>query len=98
LPIDHLAAAYKHLPLNHQLVIQSIEMENQKNQRAGSGMMAGVLFITFGIVLLVQTLWGVNIVPDWFISWPMILIVIGVISGVKNKFGKRQTCSLNSHP
>jgi len=80
-----LAAVGKRLLLNHQFLFKSIQM---KNQRAGAGMIAGILFIAFGIILLVHTLGGVNIVPGWLISWPMILIVIGVISGVKNNFRK----------
>lgn len=51
-------------------------------------MIAGILFIAFGIILLMHTLGAVDIVPGWLISWPMILIVIGVISGVKNNFRK----------
>lgn len=63
-------------------------MENHRNQKAGSAIIAGVLFITFGIILLVHTIGGVDIVPTWLISWPMVLIVLGVISGVKHKFKK----------
>ncbi|WP_407428289.1 LiaF transmembrane domain-containing protein [Arcticibacter sp.] len=58
-----------------------------ENQRAGSGI-AGILLIAFGTLLLVHTLGGSNIFPGWLISWPMILISIGVISGVKNHFSK----------
>lgn len=63
-------------------------MENQRNQKAGSGIIAGILFIAFGTILLVHTLGGADIVPAWLISWPMVLIVIGVISGVKHNFKK----------
>lgn len=61
-------------------------MENQENQRASSGMIAGVLFIAFGAILLVHTLGYANIVPGWLISWPIILIVVGIINGVKYNF------------
>lgn len=57
-----------------------------ENQKVRTGMIVGILFILFGIVLLMHTLGAVDIVPGWLISWPMILILIGVISGVKHNF------------
>lgn len=61
-------------------------MENQVNKRANSGITVGVLFIALGAMLLLHTLGLTNFVPVWLMSWPMILIVIGLISGVKHKF------------
>lgn len=63
-------------------------MENQVNKKTRSGMIVGILFIAFGLMLLMHTLGLSTIVPAWLISWPMILIVIGLVSGVKHKFRK----------
>lgn len=45
----------------------------------------GVLLFFIGILLLLKT---ANIVwfPSWFFSWPMLLIVLGVLSGIKHGF------------
>lgn len=61
-------------------------MEKQVNKRANSGMIVGVLFMALGAMLLLHTLGLANFVPVWLMSWPMILIIIGLISGVKHKF------------
>ncbi|MGV3705874.1 MAG: LiaF transmembrane domain-containing protein [Arcticibacter sp.] len=63
-------------------------MENQAKRRSGSGMVAGVLFILFGVVMLIRTLGGIDFVPDWLISWPMILVVIGLVIGINHRFRK----------
>lgn len=61
-------------------------MENQSSQKRQSGMIAGVLFIVFGVLLLVHTLGADNLIPHWLVSWPMILILVGVISGIRHRF------------
>ena len=61
---------------------------NKYNTNRSSAILAGVLFILFGILLLAKT-WGfTNMFPDWLISWPSILIVIGLVSGFKHRFSK----------
>jgi predicted membrane protein len=45
---------------------------------------AGVIFLAAGIVLLLQQL-GYSF-PNWLISWPMLLIALGVVMGVKHRF------------
>jgi len=63
-------------------------MENQAKRRSGSGMLAGILFILFGVVMLIRTLGGIEFMPDWLISWPMILVVIGLVTGINHRFRK----------
>lgn len=59
---------------------------NTYTSKRFSAISAGVLFIIFGILLLAKT-WGfTNMFPDWLISWPFIVIVIGLISGIKHRF------------
>ena len=44
----------------------------------------GFIILMIGIVLLFQSL-GFHL-PDWIISWPMLLIVIGLIQGSRHNF------------
>lgn len=44
----------------------------------------GVIILVIGLALLLKQL-GI-IFPDWLFSWPMILIALGVIIGIKNGF------------
>jgi predicted membrane protein len=45
---------------------------------------AGVIFLAAGVVLLLQQLG--YFFPDWLISWPMLLIALGVVIGAKHQF------------
>ena len=64
-------------------------MKNNKyNTKKFSSISAGLLFIGFGILLLAKT-WGLtDMFPDWLISWPVIVIATGLISGIKHKFAR----------
>ncbi len=54
-------------------------------KRARSGKKwVGIIFLFIGFIMLSRQL-GV-FVPDWVISWPMALIVIGLITGSKHRF------------
>jgi hypothetical protein len=46
--------------------------------------LTGYILIILGTFLLADQL-GARL-PEWIISWPMLLITIGVISGVKHQF------------
>jgi hypothetical protein len=66
-------------------------MENRnegRGNREGNFMsgtaLAGLILLAVGGMLLARQL-GVP-VPHWIISWPMILIVVGVFMGVRSKF------------
>ena len=51
-----------------------------RNSRIGSGL----ILLAAGLLLLASKL-GAPI-PGWIFTWPMILILVGIISGVKNNF------------
>jgi hypothetical protein len=46
---------------------------------------AGFILIAAGLVLLLAQM-DLFFFPGWLISWPMLLIVIGVYSGLKHNF------------
>lgn len=48
----------------------------------------GILFIGIGIIFLAETMDLPINIPHWILSWPMLLIVLGIISGTKYKFTK----------
>ena len=50
----------------------------------GSRIWQGLILVAAGILLLAYKM-GVPI-PHWIFTWPMILIVIGFLSGIKNNF------------
>lgn len=63
--------------------LQSEEMlESHRNGKR----MAGLVVVIVGAVLLCRQM-GV-ILPDWLLSWPMLLIAIGLYIGVKHQFTK----------
>lgn len=47
----------------------------------------GAIILIIGSLLLIDQL-NLFFIPDWLFSWPMILIAIGIYSGVKNNFKK----------
>lgn len=47
----------------------------------------GAIILIIGSLLLIDQL-NLFFIPDWLFSWPMILIAIGVYSGVKHNFRK----------
>ena len=58
---------------------------NYKNRKPGTGKKwVGIALLIFGAIMLSQSL-GIFI-PDWVISWPMLLIAIGVFTGRRHQF------------
>jgi predicted membrane protein len=55
------------------------------NNRGSGRVVVGLLFIVGGGAWLVNRM-GYDIIPHWFFTWPMILIAIGLINGVKHSF------------
>lgn len=54
-------------------------------KKPGSGKQwAGLILLFLGVILLIRTLGG--FIPDWIISFPTILIVLGIFSGMRNNF------------
>ncbi|MGZ3750723.1 MAG: LiaF transmembrane domain-containing protein [Mucilaginibacter sp.] len=47
----------------------------------------GAIILIIGSILLIDQ-FNLVFIPDWLFSWPMILIAIGIYSGVKNHFRK----------
>lgn len=63
-------------------------MENQEIKRGPQGngkKVVGTAILVIGLALLVKQL-GFIEAPRWLFSWPMILIVIGIASGIKHNF------------
>jgi predicted membrane protein len=59
-----------------------IDFQNRpRNNKA----LAGIILLVVGAVLLLHQL-DMVLFPFWLISWPMLLIVIGVYSGAKHNF------------
>ncbi len=58
---------------------------SQLNKRPGSGKQwAGLILVILGVIFLIRSIGGY--IPHWLTSWPMILIVLGIFSGVRNNF------------
>ncbi|MBO9155080.1 LiaI-LiaF-like domain-containing protein [Chitinophaga sp. GCM10012297] len=56
----------------------------QNNSAGGGGLWAGVIVLCIGLFIFLRKA-GLEI-PDWLFSWPMILVAVGFLMGVKNKF------------
>jgi len=65
-----------------------MSIEQQYPHKPGNGkVFAGLILLAVGGVLLLQQLsWF--IFPDWVLSWPMFLIILGIYIGTKNNFNK----------
>jgi predicted membrane protein len=67
-------------------VIKLNTMENTKGPKNydGGRIVAGLILVGVGAFLLLRNLgfW----LPGWLFSWPMILILVGIYSGVKHNF------------
>ena len=55
----------------------------QKNQRRGH-VIAGIFVIIAGLVYMFKQMG--YLIPDWFFTWPTILIAFGIIALIKNNF------------
>lgn len=60
-------------------------IENPNIQQHKSRTTVGAIILIIGSLLLIGQF---DLVPDWLFSWPMILIAVGVYSGVKHHFRK----------
>jgi len=59
-------------------------MENNNRKLTKGKIALGIVLFITGVLLFSRNM-GVNI-PDWLISWPMLLIAIGLISGINHQF------------
>jgi predicted membrane protein len=55
------------------------------NGSNNSRVLAGLFIIGIGVLFFLKQT-GLNLFPYWIFSWPMILIAVGVFSGIKNNF------------
>jgi predicted membrane protein len=56
-----------------------------KNRRAANGKKwVGIALLIFGAVMLLRSLG--YFIPDWIISWPMFLVVLGIYTGQRHQF------------
>lgn len=62
----------------------SIEPQYPRQPNTGRTF-AGLIIVAVGVLLLLQQL-SFLFLPNWVISWPMLLIVIGLYSAAKNNF------------
>jgi predicted membrane protein len=58
--------------------------DESRNGLSGRAL-AGVLIITVGVLLLADRSGAINL-PEWLVSWPMILITVGTYLGVRHGF------------
>lgn len=61
-------------------------MDEQKKfkNREGGRVIGGLILVAVGVALLLRNLG--YFFPNWLFSWPMILILVGLYSGVKHRF------------
>ncbi len=62
----------------------SDDIKHTKEPGKGKSL-AGMILLVIGAVLLVKQ-FGLFFFPDWLISWPLFLIILGVYLGAKNNF------------
>ncbi|WP_143961983.1 LiaF transmembrane domain-containing protein [Litoribacter populi] len=56
----------------------------KRTNRSNSNLTLGMLFLIIGLILLLRTMGF--LFPSWVLTWPMILIAIGVINLVRHEF------------
>jgi len=59
-------------------------MANISKQKSDGGIIFGIVILAIGLLLLVRKLGF--FIPDWVLSWPMILVAIGLFSLIKHEF------------
>ena len=56
-----------------------------KQSSRNSGLLLGVIVLSAGVLLFLDRL-GILVLPGWLFTWPMILIVIGIVVGARSGF------------
>ena len=62
-------------------------IENPNIQQHKGRTTVGAIILAIGLLLLVDQ-FNLAFIPDWIFSWPMILVAVGIYSGVKHNFQK----------
>jgi predicted membrane protein len=58
---------------------------NNSNTPGNKRALAGFILVALGGVILLKE-FGLFFIPAWLVSWPALLIFIGVLSGIKHDF------------
>ncbi|MGI8951705.1 MAG: LiaF transmembrane domain-containing protein [Chitinophagaceae bacterium] len=61
-----------------------MEQNESKYPRPASKIWTGLFLVIVGVLLLAQKMHAG--IPDWFISWPVLIIAIGILIGIQHKF------------
>jgi len=60
---------------------------NSGNFSKNNNIAGGLILVLIGIVILIKNLPGMAVYfPEWLLTWPVLLIVIGIFVGVKHNF------------
>ena len=59
--------------------------DQHEQQRSRGRIGFGLLLLAIGVLLLLRTM-DVILFPSWFFTWPVLLIAIGLVSGIKHGF------------
>jgi predicted membrane protein len=62
-------------------------IENPNIQHHKGRTTVGAIILIIGTLLLIDQ-FNLAFIPDWIFNWPMILVAIGIYSGVKHNFRK----------
>ncbi|HEY4194935.1 MAG TPA: DUF5668 domain-containing protein [Mucilaginibacter sp.] len=62
-------------------------IENPGIQQHKGRTTVGAIILIIGTLLLIDQ-FNLAFIPDWLFSWPMILVAVGIYSGVKHNFQK----------
>jgi hypothetical protein len=61
---------------------------NISSKRQNNKAFVGLFLVALGGIYLLRQL-GIFFFPGWLFSWPMILIIVGIFSGIKHNFRNR---------
>jgi len=64
--------------------MENINNDSKEQSREKNKISGGIIIVAVGIVLLMRNM-GV-LLPDWLFTWPVILILVGIYSGIKHNF------------
>jgi predicted membrane protein len=59
-------------------------IKNKPEHRERNKIVAGIIIVGVGIALLLRNMGF--LLPPWLFTWPMILILVGIYSGIKHNF------------
>ena len=67
--------------------MKTIIEENGIQHHSNRTIIGGIILVIGGLLLIDQL--NLTFIPDWLFSWPMILIAVGIYTGVKHNFRNR---------